>query len=79
MKNILVLGAGKSAPYLVYYLLENAQENDWFVTVADRDLKAAQALVNGHPRGSAMLFDINDSEMRASIQTASGFRIVNRG
>ena len=66
MKNILVLGAGKSAPYLVYYLLENAQENDWFVTVADRDLKAAQALVNGHPRGSAMLFDINDSEMRAS-------------
>jgi len=66
MKNVLVLGAGKSTPYLVHYLLQNARKNDWFVTVADRDLKAARALVKQHPRGSAVLFDINDAEMRSA-------------
>jgi len=66
MKNVLVLGAGKSSPYLVHYLLQNAEENDWFITVADRNLNAAQALVKNHPRGLAVLFDINDAEMRAA-------------
>ncbi len=66
MKNILVLGAGKSTPYLIHYLLENAENYDWFVTVADRDLNAAQESIKGHPRGVAILFDINDQEMRTS-------------
>lgn len=66
MKNILVLGAGKSTPYLIHYLLEHSQQFDWFVTVADRDLKAARKTIKGHLRGSAILFDINDHEMRSS-------------
>lgn len=76
MKNILVLGAGKSAPYLVHYLLQNAKENDWFVTVADRDLKAARKLVKQHSRGDAILFDINDQEMRSS-QIAKSDIVLN--
>ncbi len=66
MKNILVLGAGKSSPYLIHYLLENSKKFDWFVTVADRDLKEARKKVKGHSRGTAVLFDINDHEMRVS-------------
>jgi len=66
MKNVLVLGAGKSSPYLIHYLLENAEKHNWFVTVGDIDIKAARAMTNGHPRGSAIRFDINDQDMRTS-------------
>ena len=31
MKNILVLGAGQSAPYLINYLLKQAEKNNWFI------------------------------------------------
>ena len=33
MKNVLVLGAGQSATYLIRYLLERAEDQGWFVTV----------------------------------------------
>jgi saccharopine dehydrogenase-like NADP-dependent oxidoreductase len=64
MKRILVLGAGKSAPYLIRWLLEQAQEHDWFVTVGDVDLAAARRSVAGHARGEAIHFDVNDSAER---------------
>lgn len=64
MKKILILGAGQSAPYLISFLLEEAQQNDWHVTVADRDLTLAQKRVGGHPRGTAVTFDIHDSDQR---------------
>ncbi len=64
MKNVLVLGAGQSSPYLIHYLLENAEKYDWFVTVADRDVGLARQRVDSHPRGAAISFDINDSNMR---------------
>ncbi len=41
-KKILVLGAGKSSSYLIKYLSEQAFENDWQITIADSDIKAAQ-------------------------------------
>jgi len=66
MKQILVLGAGQSAPYLINYLLNQAKEHDWFVTIGDRDLAQAQKVLNNHPSGTAVQFDINDSAMRAA-------------
>ena len=45
MKQILVLGAGRSAPFLIKYLLDNAEEHDWFVTVGDLSLEAAERAV----------------------------------
>lgn len=64
MKHILVLGAGQSSPYLISYLLKNAEENDWFVTVGDIDLELAQKRVGEHPRGNAIRFDVNDETLR---------------
>jgi saccharopine dehydrogenase (NADP+, L-glutamate forming) len=63
MKRILVLGAGASSPYLIHHLLERAQQHDWFVTVGDRDLTAAESRVGGHERGEAIRFDVNELEM----------------
>lgn len=66
MKQILVLGAGQSTPYLIDYLLNEAQKHDWFVTVGDYNLANAQKAVANHPCGNAIHFDVNDAAMRAA-------------
>ena len=60
MKKILILGAGLSTGNLIDYLLNNAEEHDWKLTVGDISEEVARAKVNGHPHGSAKVFDIND-------------------
>lgn len=60
MKRILVLGAGQSAPSMIRYLLDNAEEQDWFVTVGDIDKAQAASRVGDHPRGNAIRFNVND-------------------
>lgn len=76
MKHILVLGAGQSSSYLIHLLLELAQRSDWFITVGDLDHELAQARVADHPRGCAILFDVNDAELR-STQIAGAEVVVN--
>lgn len=76
MKNVLVLGAGQSATFLIRYLLENAQERDWFVTVGDIDVDVAARAVGGHPSGHAIFFDVNDVELRDS-QVSLADLVVN--
>lgn len=71
MKNILVLGAGQSSPYLISYLLQLSQKEDWFITVADQNYNLAQSRVKDHPKGLAVEIDINDIALRRSqIQKA---------
>jgi len=65
MRRILVLGAGRSAPYLIQRLLEGAVTHDWQVTVADRDLELAQERVGGHPNGRAIALDASDEQQMA--------------
>jgi len=65
LKQILVIGAGQSAPYLIANLLENAEREDWFVTVGDLSQDQARERVGDHPRGTAVLFDVEDSDLRA--------------
>lgn len=76
MRQVLVLGAGKSSPYLVSHLLKQAQDNDWFVTVGDVDVATARELVGSHSRGAAIPFDVNDSSLR-STQIANADVVVN--
>jgi saccharopine dehydrogenase-like NADP-dependent oxidoreductase len=67
MKNVLIFGAGQSAPYLISYMLNNAEKNDWFITLCDRDLKLAQERLKGSKKGKAVEFDVNDEEVRKSL------------
>jgi saccharopine dehydrogenase-like NADP-dependent oxidoreductase len=67
VKQILVVGAGQSAPYLIANLLEHAESEDWFVTVGDLSLDLARERIGDHPRGSAVLFDVEDSDLRSSF------------
>ena len=71
MKKILLFGAGKSATVLIDYLLFTAAEENWFVRVADADLKLAQSKVGDSSFAKAISFDINDENERAiAIQGA---------
>ena len=76
MKRILVLGAGKSSPYLINYLLENAEKYDWFVTVGDLNVDLARSRIAGYSRANAIQFDVNDSELR-STQIGNADVVVN--
>lgn len=67
MKNILILGAGQSAPYLIKYLFDNSEENDWFLNICDRDYELAKMRVDGNSRGNAIEFDVNDAKMRNKL------------
>ncbi len=66
MKNILLLGAGRSSFSLIHYLLHHASLQDWQVTVGDFSLSSAQEKVNNHARGRAIQFDINQRELADS-------------
>ncbi len=76
MKQILVLGAGQSAAFLIPHLLGRANEKDWFVTVGDVDLELARNRVNEHPCGHAVFFDVNDASLR-SMQIENADVVVN--
>ena len=67
MKNVLILGAGQSAPFLITYMLEQAEKYDWVVTVADMNYDAACKLVCNHPKGNAVEFDVNDENLRNTL------------
>jgi saccharopine dehydrogenase (NADP+, L-glutamate forming) len=64
MANILIFGAGKSSSFLIRYLLDHAQAENWDITVADASEEAAQARVKDHPRGKAVQADIADANHR---------------
>jgi saccharopine dehydrogenase (NADP+, L-glutamate forming) len=58
MKKVLVLGAGLVSRPLVRYLLD---QPDFHVTVASRTVSKAEALVGGHPQGSALPLLANET------------------
>ena len=64
MKNILVIGAGRSAVTLIKYLLDNSATNNWQVTVADFSIKLAELAVAKHKNGNAIFFNVNDDKQR---------------
>lgn len=67
MKQILLFGAGKSATVLIDYLLKQAVQEGWNITVVDADLALAASKVKGSPQGKAVSFDIKDGEKRAEF------------
>ncbi len=67
MKKVLILGAGQSSPYLISYMLKEAEKHNWFVTVADYNYEAACEKVKNHPSGQAVQFDVNDEKLRNTL------------
>ena len=67
MKNILIIGAGRSATALIKYVLDNAEKVGWFVTVADADPALANEKVANHPLGRAIWLDATKPNDRKAV------------
>jgi len=58
-KNVLVLGAGMVSRPLVRYLLDNG----FNVVMASRTVSKAEKIINGHPNGKAISFNVDDEDL----------------
>jgi saccharopine dehydrogenase-like NADP-dependent oxidoreductase len=74
MRNILVLGAGRSSSSLILYLLDHAEEGEWQVTIGDVSVAAAQEKIRAHARGKAIHFDIQETD--SSTRTIAAADVV---
>lgn len=71
MRNILVIGAGRSSAELIKYLLDKSTTEKLFIVVADISLENAQERTQGHPNSKAILFDVFNPKQRCEeIQKA---------
>lgn len=71
MRNILILGAGKSSIALIDYLVEQAAEQQWQITVADVRAELAEQKTKKRAHTEALGFDLNnDTERKALIAKA---------
>ncbi|MFD1603573.1 saccharopine dehydrogenase family protein [Flavobacterium artemisiae] len=72
MRNVLILGAGRSASSLIRYLLAKSAEENLHLTVADLSLELASKKTQEHPNATPISLDIfNDSQRQEAISKAS--------
>ncbi|MEY8849976.1 saccharopine dehydrogenase family protein [Psychroserpens sp. XS_ASV72] len=64
MRKILVIGAGKSASFLIKYLLEKSNKEDLHIIVGDINIQNARKLVSDHENGQAITLDIFSNQSR---------------
>ncbi|MCP1995315.1 saccharopine dehydrogenase family protein [Flavobacterium sp. HSC-61S13] len=64
MRNILIVGAGRSASSLIKYLLEKSDLENLHITIADLSLELAQKKTQNHPNATAISLDLFDVEHR---------------
>ena len=71
MRNIALIGAGRSASSLINYLIENANKEDLMITIADREIGHLADIVKGSERVKQVIFDVFDEEARIHLIQSS--------
>lgn len=66
MRNILIIGAGRSATSLIQYLIKHSEEEQLHLFIADLSLELAQQKTQNHPNTTALALDIFNADERAS-------------
>ena len=64
MRNILIIGAGRSAYSLIKYLLNKSIQENLHLTIGDLSVALAQKKTNNHPNATAIALDIFDENQR---------------
>jgi len=67
MNQILIIGSGRSSSAMIRYVLNEAEKNNWFVMVADADLKAAKAQVKGYKNARPVWLDVTKNNDRKDL------------
>jgi len=71
MRNILIIGAGRSASSLIKYLLEKSESENLHLTIGDLSLELAQKKTQNHKNATAIALDIfNETQRKEEIQKA---------
>jgi saccharopine dehydrogenase-like NADP-dependent oxidoreductase len=71
MRNILIIGAGRSASSLIQYLLNKSEAENLHLTIGDLSKELAQRKTNNHKNATAIALDIFDAIQRQTeIQKA---------
>lgn len=71
MREILIIGAGKSTSALINYLLQQAESEDLFLRIGDLDIENAQRACQDHPKCMAFELDVFQAQSREpAIQKA---------
>jgi len=69
MRNILIIGAGRSATSLIRYLLDKSEEEELFLTIGDLSIQNAQKFTSGHPNGRGILLDVfNEAQRKEAVE-----------
>ena len=66
MRKVLIVGAGKSSPFLIKYLTENSVKENLFILIADANLLNLKK-INRNERCKTILFDINDVDQKKKL------------
>ena len=66
MRQILIIGAGKSTSVLISYLLKKSEEENLFLTIGDLDIEQAKKISSNHERCKAIMLDVFNKESRES-------------
>ncbi|TVZ55910.1 saccharopine dehydrogenase-like NADP-dependent oxidoreductase [Lutibacter sp. Hel_I_33_5] len=64
MRNILIIGAGRSSSSLIKYLLDKSEKENLQVIIGDISLENAQQKINNHKNGVAISLDVFNSDQR---------------
>ncbi|QXP68918.1 saccharopine dehydrogenase NADP-binding domain-containing protein [Polaribacter sp. R2A056_3_33] len=67
MKNILIIGAGKSSSFLIKYLLEKSDEENLKITIGDISTINADKLINNHKNAKSVILNVFNTEQRQRI------------
>ena len=71
MRNILIIGAGRSASSLIQYLLNKSEAEHLHLTIGDLSKELAQRKTNNHKNATAIALDIfNATQRQTEIQKA---------
>ena len=71
MRNILIIGAGRSASSLIQYLLNKSHQENLHLTIGDLSLELEQRKTNNHSKATPIALDINNvSQRQTEIQKA---------
>jgi saccharopine dehydrogenase-like NADP-dependent oxidoreductase len=71
MRNILIIGAGRSATSLISYLLDKSDAEELFITIGDLSITNAQKFTDGHSNGRGILLDVfNAPQRREAIENS---------
>ena len=62
MRNILIIGAGRSATSLIEYLLNVSEKENLHLTIGDINPEAAKKLIQKHPRVTIIKLDVFQEE-----------------